>query len=195
MGATNKGGRTREERTERYVALLRGVNVGGKNRLAMTDFAQVLGAAGATEVRTYIQSGNAVFSASPGVVKALAQRVEKLIAERFSLRVPVVVRSAGDLAKVVSGNPFLKAGAAPETLHVCFLADAPDRGCVSALDPRRSPGDAFSVCEREVYLHLPNGVARTKLTNAHLDSKLGTTGTLRNWRTVLKLCEMCGANG
>jgi uncharacterized protein (DUF1697 family) len=104
----------------------------------------------------------------------------------------VVTRTAGELRGVLRGNPFLRAGAEAETLHVMFLADRPTPARVAALDSRRSPPDEFEVKGREVYLRLPNGGARTKLTNAYFDAKLATTSTVRNWRTVLKLVEMTG---
>ena len=96
------------------------------------------------------------------------------------------------MSQVAAGNPFLKRRADPRALHVAFLADAPDRRSAGALDRARSPGDTFELRGREIYLHLPNGVARTRLTNAYLDATLATTSTLRNWRTVLALLEMIG---
>jgi uncharacterized protein (DUF1697 family) len=176
-----------------HVALLRGINVGGKNLLPMAELARVFVAAGCGDVRTYIQSGNVVYRAQP----ALAARVPDLVAQRiardFGLKVPVVTRSAAELARVATSNPFLRAGADTKELHVAFLAETPAKTAVAALDPRRSPPDELRVAGREVYLHLPNGVARTKLTNAYLDSTLGTTSTLRNWNTVLKLFELASA--
>jgi uncharacterized protein (DUF1697 family) len=175
-------------RTGAHVALLRGINVGGKNMLPMTELARLFEAAGATSVETYIQSGNVVFRASK--VEGLVAKVEAQIAKRFGFEVPVVLRSAAELAAVVDRNPFLRAGVDADLLHVAFLAGAPDAKLAAALDPNRSPGDAFDVRGREIFLHLPGGVARSKLTNAWFDSKLGTTTTIRNWRTVLKLLEM-----
>jgi len=131
-----------------------------------------------------------VFTAAPGLLKNLPEAIQSTIAERFGLRVPVILRSSRQLAGAIEGNPFLAAGKLEKTLHVCFLADSPDAQAVKALDPDRSPGDAFHVSGQEVYLHLPNGVAHTKLTNAWLDSKLSTVSTVRNWATVLKLHEL-----
>jgi uncharacterized protein (DUF1697 family) len=91
---------------------------------------------------------------------------------------------------VVRGNPFLKAGAAEELLHVSFLADRPSTDLVAALDSTRSAPDEFAVVGREIYMKLVTGAAKTKLTNAYFDSKLKTVSTMRNWRTVLKLAEM-----
>jgi uncharacterized protein (DUF1697 family) len=104
--------------------------------------------------------------------------------------VPVVLRSAAELRAVVRGNPFLEAGADPATLHVAFLADRPTAAAAASLDPARSPPDAFAVRGREVYLHLPNGGARSKLTTAWLDARLDTVSTVRNWRTVERLLAL-----
>jgi uncharacterized protein (DUF1697 family) len=173
-----------------HVALLRGINLGGKNRLPMKDLAAMFTDAGCGSVTTYIQSGNALFQASSGLARRIPALIEKAIAERFGYQVPVVTRTGGDLLRIVRGNPFLRAGADEGTLHVAFLAGAPAAARVKALDPERSPPDGFAVRGREIYLHCPKGFARTKLTNAYFDSKLGTMSTVRNWRTVLKLREL-----
>ncbi len=168
-----------------YVALLRGVNVGGKNILPMKDLAAMFTAAGCTQVQTYIQSGNVVFRAAPGRTKLIAAEVAEQIESAFGLRVPLVMRSASQMSEVVASNPFL--GESEEFLHAYFLADSPALDNVAKLDPDRSSPDRFIVREQEIFVHLPNGMARTKLTNAYFDSKLNTTSTARNWRTVKKL--------
>ncbi len=169
--------------------------MGGKNMLPMPELAKMFVAAGCEDVKTYIQSGNVVFRAGDDVVSGLAGLIAGQIEERFGCRVPVVLRTAAELAEVVRSNPFLKAGAAEDSLHVYFLAGMPAVGDVAGLDPRRSAPDAFAVVGREAFLQLPNGMARTKLTNAYFDSKLKTVSTARNWRTVLKLLEMVGEVG
>jgi uncharacterized protein (DUF1697 family) len=173
-----------------HLALLRGINLGGKNKLLMKDLIEMFVKAGCTDVRTYIQSGNVVFNAAPGVVEQLPGLITGRIAKRMGYRTPVVLRTAEQLGDVVRKNPFLEMGAAEETLHVLFLADLPSSGDVERLDPNRSAPDAFIVRGQEVYLQLPNGVARSKLTNNYFDSTLVTTSTARNWRTVIKLLEM-----
>lgn len=173
-----------------YLALLRGINVGGKNKLPMADLREIFAAAGCRDVRTYIQSGNVLFNADADAVAALPALIAARIAAHSGYRVPVVLRSAGELGDAIRNNPFPAAEAAPQTLHVLFLADRPDTVRVAALDPDRSPPDTFAVNGREVYLHLPNGAAETKLTNAYFDTTLGTTSTGRNWRTVTTLYEM-----
>jgi uncharacterized protein (DUF1697 family) len=177
---------------ERHVALLRGINLAGKNRLPMKDLAAMFAEAGCGSIATYIQSGNVVFEAPSPLVRRIPALIEKAITERFGIEIPVVTRSAGELRKVVRGNPFLRSGADASTLHVAFLADRPSTAGVKLLDPHRSPPDAFTVRGREIYLHCPNGFGRTKLTNAYFDSKLGTTSTVRNWRTVETLLELAG---
>ena len=101
-----------------------------------------------------------------------------------------MIRSQADLDAVMEANPF-----PDDTVHVGFLANKPKAATVARLDPDRSPGDEFSVLGREIYLNLPNGVARTKLTSAYLDKTLGTTVTLRNWKTTRKLAELLGQRG
>ena len=167
----------------RQVALLRGINVGGKHKVPMKDLAALFEAAGFSDVKTYIQSGNVVFSGPKADTAALAAAIEK----RFGFAVPVAVRTAADLARIAGANPFVADD--PEgPLHVMFLTGDPDPK--AALDPDRSPPDRFALVGREIYLHLPNGVARSKLTNAWFDSRLKTVTTTRNWRTVLTLRDL-----
>lgn len=172
------------------MALLRGINVGGKNMLPMKSLAAMFVEAECGDVRTYIQSGNVVFRAKDTVARRIGAIISGAILDRFGLQVPVMTRTAVELRDAASHNPFLRAGVDTATLHVAFLADRPVASKVDALDPKRSPPDRFTVRGREIYLHLPNGGGRTKLTNQYFDSKLGTTSTIRNWRTVLQLLEL-----
>jgi len=174
-----------------YVALMRGINVGGKNMLPMKDLVVLFEKAGCTDVRHYIQSGNVIFRAPAALGRKIPEVIQKDIERGFGLKVPIVLRTAEEWATVARSNPFLTAGANAENLHVMFLADEPG-AAGAALDPNRSPPDTFVLQGREIYLSLPNGAARTKLTNAWFDSKLKTTSTSRNWRTVLTLLEMTG---
>ena len=177
---------------QRYVALLRGVNVGGKNKLLMADLRDIFTAAGCAAVQTYIQSGNVVFKAAPGLAERAPEIVALAIRERFGYETAVVVRSSEELRQVAASNPFDTSGD-PRFLQVAFLEDAPSAEAVSRLDPERSPPDAFAVRGRNVYLHYPNGVARSKLTNEYLAAQLQAASTIRNWRTVLTLREMIDA--
>jgi uncharacterized protein (DUF1697 family) len=174
-----------------WVALLRGINVGGRT-LPMNELVARFEEAGAHDVSTYIQSGNVIFTASARVTSRIQWVVAAGIQKRHGFASPVIVRSALELRGAVSVNPFLRAGESPDCLHVAFLSDVPDRDRIAALEPNRSPGDRFAVSGREVYLHCPNGYGQTKLTNQWFDSRLGTVSTVRNWRTVLKLLELAG---
>ena len=177
-------------RLETYVALLRGVNVGGKNRLPMQGLRDVFLASGCHRVQTYIQSGNVVFAAGKNELANLSDRIKVAIEERFGLTVPVVTRSAADLARVIESNPFDLGENDSRRLHVGFLLGEPDPRDVASLDPNRSPPDRFEVSGREVYLWCPNGIGRSKLTTQYFDSRLHTVMTVRNWRTVNRLAEM-----
>ena len=179
--------------SDTHVVLLRGINLGGRNKLPMKDLARMLTELGCQDVTTYIQSGNAVVTMDEALAAALPGRLAECIQEQAGLRVPVVVRTREAFATVVRDNPYLAAGADPQALHVMFLADQPSPEEVAALDPNRSPPDAYLVRGREIYLHCPQGVADTRLTNAYFDARLKTVSTSRNWRTVLKLRDMADA--
>jgi uncharacterized protein (DUF1697 family) len=179
-------------RPDTVVALLRGINVGGKNMLPMKDLAAIFVAAGCDNVATYIQSGNVVCSVPQERIAKLAGLVQAAILDRFRIDVPIVIRSATEMAALSASNPFVR-GADPEELYVAFLKETPSSKATLALDPKRSPPDELAVIGKEVYLRLPNGAGRTKLTNAYLDKVLATVSTVRNWRTTLKLAELAAA--
>jgi uncharacterized protein (DUF1697 family) len=172
-----------------HVAFLRGINVGGNNILPMKDLAKMFADAGCANVRTYIQSGNVIFEKASGAQK-IADAITANIAERLGFPAPMILRTSEQLRKIIRDNPFLAAAPDQKWLHVYFLASAPHARSIASLDPNRSAPDAFQVLGQEIYLHLPNGMGRSKLTNAYFDSKLSTTCTARNWATVLKLSEM-----
>ena len=122
-----------------YLALLRGINLGPKNKISMPDLAEVFTKAGCKGVRTYIQSGNVIFEATPEVSTRLPELIAKEIQRRFGHKVPVMLRTTGEMREVVRKNPFLKEGAAEDILHVMFLTDLPKPGAAKSLDPDRSP--------------------------------------------------------
>ena len=173
-----------------HVALLRGINVGGRNKVPMADLREVVTSLGHTGVSTYIQSGNVLFSADTAAVAKLPAVVGKKIVTRFGFEVPIVVRSQRELAAVARAHPFGGDGVDVSILAVMFLGDKPSAKQIATLDPARSPRDQFVVRGREIFVHCPTGFAKTKLTNAWFDSRLATVSTARNWRTVLKLDEL-----
>ncbi len=173
------------------VALLRGINVGGNNKLPMKDLVSIFEKAGCKNVVTYIQSGNVVFECTTNVAR-LQSTVGAAIEKKFGFNPPFVVRQAADLEDVLKKNPFLKAGAKEDELHVVFLSEEPTREAIMRLEQNRVPPDEFVVRGKEIYLRLPNGAGRSKLAVAPFHAKFGAVATGRNWRTVNKLFEMMG---
>lgn len=156
----------------------------------MAELAAMFERAGCEAVRTYIQSGNVIFSATAPVARSVPVAVARAIAARFGFETTVVTRTAAEMAAAVGRHPFARPGTDPKFLHVGFLDRRPAASRVAALDPDRSPPDRFAVSGREVFLHLPNGAGRTKLTTPYLDATLAATVTIRNWNTVLALAGL-----
>jgi uncharacterized protein (DUF1697 family) len=173
-----------------FVALLRGINVGGKTMIKMPELRSLLAEAGLEDVRTYVQSGNVVFKSSSRGAEALATDIEERIAEAFGVDTTVLIRTPAELKQIEASNPFQRRETDLTKLHVVFLGDRPAAGAVSELDPTRSPPDEFSVRGREIYLHLPNGAGRSKLTIDYFEKRLGVRATARNWKTLTKLVEL-----
>jgi uncharacterized protein (DUF1697 family) len=176
-----------------YVALLRGVNVGGHNQIAMPELRQLLESLGHTDVATHLQSGNAVFRSGRRGPTRLATEIEAAIAGRCSLDVTVFVRSRAELAGVVRANPLPEAAAEPSKLLVAFLSATPARGRAEALEQEWSGPEQVRGGDGVLYVWYRDGVGPSKLTNALLDRRLGVETTARNWNTVTKLLEMAAA--
>ena len=172
-----------------YVALLRGINVGGHNRLPMRDLKQMFEQAGGANVETFIQSGNVIFEADARTAAALPKAVTSAIERHAGFVAPVVLRSAERMRAIVDGNPYL-AEAEADQLYVMSLIDIPAAAAAAALDRTRALPDEFTLRGTEIYMRLVGGMVRTKLTNAWFDRALRTVSTTRNWRTTTKLEEM-----
>ncbi|HXP36869.1 MAG TPA: DUF1697 domain-containing protein [Solirubrobacteraceae bacterium] len=176
----------------KQIVLLRGVNVGGRNRVPMPALREALEAAGFRNVVTYVQSGNVVLesSAKPG---ALAREVEAVIADAFDLDIAVVVRTRAELAKVARHDPFGELAGAEEKLYqVSFCAEKPDEQAVAKVAERAVEGERVLLHGREIYAWFPHGVGRSKLAAQMGRQKLGAVVTARNWTTVKKLLELAG---
>lgn len=173
----------------RYVALVRGINVGGK-KLAMADLRALLDELRHEDVATYVQSGNAVFSSEREDPAELAAEIEAGIAAKLGLDVRVLVRTAPEIAAVIAGNPFPDADANPKLVHVVFLEREPDPERLAQIDPRKYEPDEFRIGDRAVYLRFPNGYHTAKMTNDFWERRLGMAGTARNWNTVMKIGQM-----
>ena len=176
--------------TNTYVALLRGINVGGKKKIAMADLRSLFSELGFEDVVTYIQSGNVVFRTSRADADALSAKIEREIAAVFGIKPAVLLRMPKELTTIAERNPYLSRNADLSKLHVVFLDHAPAKRAAAALDTERSPGDEFTLKGREIYLHLPNGAGRSKLTIDYFERALGARATQRNWKTLLRLIEL-----
>ncbi len=175
------------------VALLRSVNVGGRNRVPMGELRTMVEALGFGAVQTYVQSGNLVFTGS-GRPATVGSIIERGIADTFGLDVPVLVRSGTQLARILESNPFATPGVDPKTVHVTFLSGppAPDRVQGLAEAVGSFGDDRFTVAGTDVFLHCPGGYGETKLNNAFFERRTGMVATTRNWRTVTTLAGMAG---
>ena len=167
-----------------YAVLLRGINVGGNNRISMPDLRAVLERAGCSDVRTYVQSGNGVVS-WPGPAPDLERAVAGQLAVH-GLPVPVLVRSAAELDSVVARNPWPGEELDPKLFHVGFLFGEPEPDRVAAVDVQALLPERLAVSGREAYLYYAGGVRTSRLDRG----KLGVDMTARNWRTVLALQEL-----
>ncbi len=175
----------------RYVALLRGINVGPKKRIRMDDLRALIEGLGYSDVKTYVNSGNVVFSADgPQDNLALANGIEGALAAHHELDVPVVVRSGDELVRIVANNPFPEHAAHHKTLHVSFLSEEPAADLVDSLARVERGEDDYRVLGKDVYLHYPNGMTGAVFMVNGLDKALKVTSTSRNWRTVVTLAKM-----
>lgn len=173
----------------RQVALIRGINVGGK-MVSMGRLREVMEAAGYEGVRTHLQSGNVLFKAREKHVDDCAGEIGQLILEHFGHSVPVIIRDEDELRRIVDQNPLQGVANDPARHLVAFLSAPPDRYRVSELDPAEFLPDRFAVGEREVHLWYPNGVHESRLSHALFEKRLSVTATARNWNTVTKVLSL-----
>jgi uncharacterized protein (DUF1697 family) len=171
------------------IALLRGINLGSRNRIAMPALREALADAGFADVRTYLQSGNVVLS-SRRKPDTVARELARLVEKRFGLDLHVAVRTRAELAKVVERDPLGKMAKDPKRYQVTFLAKRPSAGVKRALEAAVVEPERLAVHGREVYAWHPKGVARSKLWSLLAGPKLGVDATSRNWTTVKKLLEL-----
>jgi uncharacterized protein (DUF1697 family) len=175
-----------------HVALLRGINVGGHNKVAMSDLRGLLGELGFANVRSLLQSGNLVFESDGQTGAALERLLEKETAERLGVSADYVVRSADELEKTVARNPFLKeAKDTPSHFLVMFLKATPAAKEVDLLRASIEGPEIIGCDGKQLYIAYPAGIGRSKLTAAAIERKLGSRGTARNWNTVQKLLALC----
>jgi uncharacterized protein (DUF1697 family) len=173
----------------RRIVLLRGINLGARNRVAMPKLRQLLEDAGFEDVSTYLQSGNVVLS-SDLTEKALARKIKRVLADGFGLELDVVVRTRSELARVVRLNPLGDVATNPKRYQVSFLSEKPAPAIVRELRALAAPSEQVVARGRELYAWHPEGVARSKLWARLAGKQLGVVATARNWTTVTSLLEL-----
>lgn len=174
----------------RYIALLRGINVGGNKKVPMARLRELMEGLGYTDVATLLQSGNAVFTSKEKSPAKLVKQLEAAIAGEFGFEVSVVLRTRDELAAAIQANPLPGAEDAPSWFLVTFLSDVPEPKRLQTIDPAAYLPDEFRVVGREIYARFPNGIGTSKLATVLGGLKLGVTPTARNWSTVTKLLEL-----
>jgi len=172
-----------------YIALFRGINVGGKNVLPMKELVVLLERLGFQDVKTYIQSGNAVFRSEEEDASGLSNRISAAIKRSHGFEPQVLLLGLDELENAIASNPFPEAEADPKTLHVNFLASTPKNPDLEALDAFKGDRERFVVKGSVLYLHAPDGIGRSKLA-ASAEKLLGVSMTARNWRSVCKILAM-----
>jgi len=174
-----------------WVVLLRGVNVGGANRLAMSDLRDLVGSLGHSEVVTYIQSGNVVLRSPRNDRAIVAAEICDGIRSTFGLTVSAILRTLDELRAAVAANPFrAEAEADAARVHITFLSAVPEPDRAAQLEPDRFSPERFALVGSDLYLHYPNGAGRSKMNLDYFEKRLAVRGTARNLNTVAKLIEL-----
>jgi uncharacterized protein (DUF1697 family) len=175
-----------------YVAMLRGINVGGNKIVKMDRLRALFGSLGFERVQTYIQSGNIVFKAGKGSPTTLSKKIEEGIMKDFGFPAALIVRTSQEIADTISRNPYAKEPVIEiERLHVMFLREPPTPETLEELARLTTKPDRSLCSGKEIYFHLPNGVARSSLANNPIERRYLSQATMRNWKTVNTLHQMC----
>lgn len=170
-----------------YIAILRGINVSGSKKLPMAELRTLLTKLNFTDVQTYIQSGNAVFTSQEKDQEKLGSQISEAIKKQYDYDVPVLVKTIAQWKKAMANNPYVEEDISKQA--ITFLATIPEEVTIE-ID---SKNDQFKVIDSEVYLYCPNGFGRSKLSNNLFERKFKTQATTRNWKTINKLLEMAEA--
>lgn len=172
----------------KHVAFLRGINVGGNNKIEMKTLREVFAALGFENVKTYINSGNVIFETVES--DELSARIEKAIEAEFSLKIKTMTRTATEIGDIVENNPFVGRFENDKDLHVLFLDAELSADKRELLLAQNNENEMFAVRNREIFCLLRAGVADSLLGKGFIDKKLKTPATARNWRTVKKIAEL-----
>jgi uncharacterized protein (DUF1697 family) len=172
-----------------YIALFRGINVGGRNKLPMRDLVDLLRSLGLQSIRTYIQSGNVLFRSDATDPADLSERISAAVNESQGFTPHVLLLTLEEFEAAMESNPYPEVVSEPKTLHLYFLTSRPQNPDLEALESIRSPSERFALKGKVFYLHAPEGIGRSRLA-AGVEKALGVGGTERNWRSVTAITAM-----
>jgi uncharacterized protein (DUF1697 family) len=174
-----------------YISILRGINVSGQKLIKMDALKKLVENLKLENVRTYIQSGNVIFSGKETNEKELEEKIEKQIETDFGYQVPVIVLTAETLKQIIGQNPFSKYTEKESGfLHVTFLGDKPKEYYIKSIEDKKQEDEEIQCSDNAVYLYCPNGYGKTRLTNSFFEGKLKVKATTRNWKTTNELLAM-----
>lgn len=173
----------------KYVILLRGINVGGHNKLPMDELSALLTKNNYKNIQTYIQSGNIILESSSSS-NLISENIKALIHKNYGYTIPVICLTVQELIDAFQNNPFLTAEVNLKTLHLTVLKDSPKKETIEQLSIPIYKNDRYKVYKQFIYLYTPDGYAKTKFTNEKFEKGLQTTATSRNWNTVTKLIQL-----
>lgn len=174
-----------------YIALLRGINVSGKKTIRMADLQSHLDELGWQGIRTYVQSGNVIFSTTREDTGHLAREITRKLQDKYGFEVPALVLDPGDVLHVINHNPYVRDPATiMDRLYVTFLFDRPPEDLVRELQRLRPSTEHFAMDDRIIYLYYPDGYGRARMDNNAFERALKVKATTRNWKTVNKLYEL-----
>ena len=176
----------------KYIVLLRGINVGGHRKLPMAELRILLSENGYENVNTYIQSGNILLKSNKSI-ESINNHIKLLITQQFNYNIPVITLTEEEIKKCFFGNLYLKTEEEIKNLHVTFLKDRPDNNLIKNIELNSSLNDSYTIKGKAIYLHTPDGYRNTKFSNTVFEKRLNTQATTRNWKTTTKLYEMITA--
>jgi uncharacterized protein (DUF1697 family) len=178
---------------QKYIALFRGINVGGNNILPMKELITLLENLGAEKVATYIQSGNVVLTHKENNLKILSEKITAAIKKNFGFETKVLLLKQKEIEHAISSNPFPEGEKEPKTLHAFFLTTTPKEPDLNKMDEIKTKSEQYRLIGNIYYLHAPEGIGRSKLVS-QVEKLLGVPVTGRNWRTVIKILDMIKEN-
>lgn len=174
----------------KYIALLRGINVSGKNIIKMEALKQLCSQLGFLQIQTYIQSGNLIFEAEQKDHLQLASEISAAIAKEYGYHVPTIVLSIETLTSIANNNPYINENKDASFMHITFLGTKPKSDADIQIQAKLQADEAYSITPNAVYLYCPSGYGNTKLTNQFLEKQLGAQATTRNWKTIQTLIQL-----